>query len=161
MNGSNLQTMFFRRTYGKPYQKEDKMWIFLYNLANQRNSTSHGMALIQLHKKILNLITKILPRRTKKIARVNRLKPFKARLGNDDQPVRRSTKKEDFFAEPPPVMAPVSEFKVDEEPAANETEPERAAAVDAIEEQPVIVADKRTTLTIMNSVDIREQHDDQ
>ena len=57
-----------------------------------------------------------------------------------------------FFVEPPLIIAPMPEFNVDEEPAANEIEPELEAAIDAVEEQPVIVSDEP------NNIDDDEQH---
>ena len=59
---------------------------------------------------------------------------------------------QDIFAEPPLTIAPMPEFNNDEEPAANEIEPELEAAIDAIKEQPVIVADEP------NNIDDDEQH---
>ena len=51
--------------------------------------------------------------------------------------------KQVIFAEPPLTMSPMPEITGDEEPAASEIEPEQEAAVQAIEEQPVIVADQQ------------------
>ena len=48
-----------------------------------------------------------------------------------------------FFAEPPLTITPVPEINSDEEPTANEIKPEQKAAVDAIEEQLVTVADEQ------------------
>ena len=58
---------------------------------------------------------------------------------------------QDYFAEPPPIMAPIPETNVGEEPAANEIELEQEAAIDAIEEQPVIVAAEP------NNIEVDEQ----
>ena len=67
---------------------------------------------------------------------------------------------QDIFAESPRIMAPMPEINCDEEPAAIEIDSKQKATLDAIEEQSVIV-DEQTTLTMMNSVHIRKQHDDQ
>ena len=49
----------------------------------------------------------------------------------------------------------------DEEPKAKGIESELKTAIDANEQQPVILADKKTTLTTLNSVDIRQKRDNQ
>ena len=49
---------------------------------------------------------------------------------------------QDTFPESPLIMAPMPYINGDEEAAANEFKPEQEAAIDATEEQPVILADE-------------------
>ena len=58
----------------------------------------------------------------------------------------------DVFAEPPLIMVPMPEIIGDEEPVSNEIEPDQDAAIDAIEEHSVIIADEQ------NNIDHDEQH---
>ena len=53
---------------------------------------------------------------------------------------------QNFFAEPPQIMARMPKIINNEEPATNELEPEMEAAIDAIEKQPVIVADEKNNI---------------
>ena len=53
---------------------------------------------------------------------------------------------QDIFAEPPQFMASIPEINGDEEPGAIEIKPEQEPAIDAIEEQPAIVADEQNKI---------------
>ena len=53
---------------------------------------------------------------------------------------------QDIFAEPHQIMAQIPEINGDGGPAAIEIKPEQEKAIDAIEEQPVIVADEENNI---------------
>ena len=188
---------FFKRTYGKPYQKDDKVWHFSPQLAKSKKFCLPWTGPYTVVRKINEVSYEICSEKKKKknqIVHYNRLKPFKARSENEDQHLRRSTQIakrlttegydadhlpssneqddallqrnrrihrrvrepvndmwdddniggdiQDFFAEPPQIVAPIPENNDDKEPATNEVELEQEVTIDETGEQPVIVADE-------------------
>ena len=53
---------------------------------------------------------------------------------------------QNIFVEPLQIMSLMPEINGNEEPAVNEIEPEQESAIDAFEEQPVVVADKQNNI---------------
>ena len=85
---------FFKRTYGKPYQKDDQVWLFSPQLAKSKKFYPPGTDPYTVLRKINEVNYEICSEKNKKknqIVHYNRLKPFKPRSENDHQPLRSST----------------------------------------------------------------------
>ena len=85
---------FFKRTYGKPYQKDDQVWLFSPQLAKSKKFYPPGTDPYTVLRKINEVNYEICSEKNKKknqIGHYNRLKPFKARSENNNQPLRPST----------------------------------------------------------------------
>ena len=85
---------FFKRTYGKPYQKDDKAWLFSPQLAKSKKFYLPWTGPYTVLRKIIEVNYEICSEKKKKnqIVHYNKLKLFKARSENDDQHLRRSTR---------------------------------------------------------------------
>ena len=86
---------FFKRTYGKPYQKDDKVWLFSPQLAKSKKFYLPWTGPYTVVRKINEDNYGIFSEKTKmknQIVHYNRLKPFKARSENEDQHIRQSTR---------------------------------------------------------------------
>ena len=85
----------FKRTYGKPYQKDDKVWLFSPQLAKSKEFYLPWTGSYTVVRKINEVNYEICSEKNKKknqIVHYNRLKPFKVRSENEDQHLRRSTR---------------------------------------------------------------------
>ena len=86
---------FFKRTYGKPYQRDDKVWLFSPQLAKTKKFYQPWTGPYTVVRKINEVDYEICSEKNKKknqIVHYNRLKPFKTRSKNDCQHLRRSTR---------------------------------------------------------------------
>ena len=86
---------FFKKTYGKPYQRDDKVWLFSPQLAKSKKFYLPWTGPYTVVRKINEVNYEICSEKNKKknqIVHYNRLKPFRTRSENDDQHLRQSTR---------------------------------------------------------------------
>ena len=86
---------FFKRTYGKPYQKDDKVWLLSRQLAKSKKFYLSWTRPYTVVRNINEVNYQICSEKNKKknqIVHYNRLKPFNARSENDEPHLRRSTR---------------------------------------------------------------------